>query len=335
MLYLYAVLLTLLAIVAEEIDDDDYFFIEQQQQQYNNRPPIDCPAKDLKQELYGTAFFPSYVNMPTELYDYIEQTWMQSEHPPSECRNIYFEYSDQANKTRRRRPCKISDPNRIIQFLHEMCESPRVWTSAASNGWNISSVSRDFHHMLIQFCRTFGDDWITPMSATQRTNCQGLWPNYPTAYQCLDGSKYRRRKTKNLPPGIERKMYYDWKHKMPEAIDVQAVCNKFGLCTELLTGGPGSMGDANLSHYVCNNDLNGSTLVDGTYANRPQFIKPDGSIEHKQARVCVEWLFGRNKLSWSMTGDVYKRASRWHNLAIRAAFTLSNMKRVWYLNQRS
>ena len=315
----------------EEFDDEDYLLIDRQQE-YQPRPPMkNTIGKDIKLDLYGTAFFEPYVNLPKPLYDAIWADFECSEHPISEARNIYFEYDEQENKTRRRRKCKISDENRFIEWLHQMNEQPRVWTSAAVNGWNHSSFSRDFIHVTLQFVRTFSDEWVAPMEDDQKRDCMGIWSDFPQSYQAMDGSMSRRRKTKNLPPGVLRKDYYDYKLKMPEAIDVQAVCNPFGICTELLTGGPGSMGDSNLSHFVCNGDWNNSTLVDGTYANRPQFVKPDGSIEHKQARVCVEWLFGRNKLDWAMTGCIFRRASRWHNLVIRAAFTLSNMKRLYNL----
>ena len=92
------------------------------------------------------------------------------------------------------------------------------------------------------------------------------------------------------------------------------------------------MGDAALSEFMCNADWALSTLVDGTYPRRPQFIKPDGSEEHAEARVCAEHMFGRNKSDWWMTGQIYRRESRFHNLCIRATFILSNMKlkyRMW------
>ena len=318
-----AVLTALMAVIDDDDDDDQLLFDKTKKKAHI---PIRCDARDVKGDIYGTAFFEPWVGMPTGLYDWL---WKGMREPIREPRNIYFEYTDAENKRRRRRPCKISDENRFIEFLHTMNENGRVWTSASCNGWNISSVSRDFIHVLMQFCKTYSTEWICKMDVEEKRNYQGTWEQYPDAYQLMDGSMYRRRKTKNLPDGVQREDYYDHKLKMPEAVDVQAVCNPIGFCTELLTGGPGSMGDANLSQFICQDDWKNSTLVDGTYPQRPQFIKCDGTIEHKRARVGVEWLFGRNKTDWSLTGTIYRKSSRFHNLAIRASFTLSNMKKMW------
>ena len=213
-----------------------------------------------------------------------------------------------------------------------MNENQREWTSARDNGWNITSVSKDFFHVLIQFCKTFADDWICKPTDDEKRDWQGSIKGYPTAYQIMDGVMMRRRKTKNLPEGVERSDYYDHKLNMPEAVDVQAVANPNGFVTELLTGGPGSMGDSTLSRFVCNDDWKDSTLVDGTYPQRPEFIKCDGSKAHKRGRVTIEWVFGRVKTDWWIVGDIYRKSSRFHNLAIRAAFVLNNMKKMWALN---
>ena len=85
------------------------------------------------------------------------------------------------------------------------------------------------------------------------------------------------------------------------------------------------MCDSAASYYVCNDDRVNSTLVDDGYPNRPQFIRPDGSDEHKIARTIVERYFGRLKLLWKMVSNIYCRGSKWHSTVIRAAFILTNM----------
>ena len=100
--------------------------------------------------------------------------WEGMKDPIREPRNIYFEYTDEQNRNRRRRPCKISDENRFIEFLHTMNENGRVWTSATINGWNISSVSRDFIHVLIQFCKTYSNDWICKMTDDEKELSRGI-----------------------------------------------------------------------------------------------------------------------------------------------------------------
>ena len=42
---------------------------------------------------------------------------------------------------------------------------------------------------------------------------------------CIEEEKQR------LHPDVERSDYYEYKLKMPEAVDVQAVCNPIGFCT--------------------------------------------------------------------------------------------------------
>ena len=62
------------------------------------------------------------------------------------------------------------------------------------------------------------------------------------------------------------------------------------------------------SNYICLNDPPNSVLVDDGYpAINPAFIPPDGTDQHKESRVAVEWCFGSNKMDWTMTGTKYKR----------------------------
>ena len=59
---------------------------------------------------------------------------------------------------------------------------------------------------------------------------------YPTAYQCLDGSHFHKRKSTRLPPGVRRRELHLYKHKYSEGQNVQAVVNHFGVATQVVTG---------------------------------------------------------------------------------------------------
>ena len=86
------------------------------------------------------------------MYDYIYENLEELIEEP---RNIDFECSDEENKRRRRTRCKMSTKNRIIHFLHTMAAAPNVFDEAAMNAWNISSVSKDFRWVSLQFVKRF------------------------------------------------------------------------------------------------------------------------------------------------------------------------------------
>ena len=88
------------------------------------------------------------------------------------------------------------------------------------------------------------------------------------------------------------------------------------------------MQDAAASRMCCRNDAPQSILVDDTYPDeeeRIEFIKPHGREEHRRARSVVERYFGQLKRKWKLVGRKFSRDARWHSLAIRAAFILTNM----------
>ena len=116
-----------------------------------------------------------------------------------------------------------------------MSEQPRIWNCAFENHWNISSVSRDFKHILIYFNKRFSD-WISPLSDEQKVAAQGLYQHNDDSCCALDGSMFRRYKRKYLENGIRRSDYYDHKRKYPEALNVQCVATKSNVVTHLLTG---------------------------------------------------------------------------------------------------
>ena len=238
-----------------------------------------------------------------------------------------FKYTPDENYNRKRRPCKISTINRILHFIHTMRTGDIVWDAAKDNHWNSHSVSQDFCHVLYHFVKTFDSTWIQDMDDYER-GINRNFPGYPTAYQACDGTHFHRRKSATLPPGVHRRQVYLHKHKYPEGQNVQAVVNHFGVATQVATGIPAATSDRQACKYVCTNDLPGSTLVDGGYPGsdeRIQFIKSDNTRRHADARSVVERYFGLLKRKWQMVGGQFHRDARWHSLAIRAAFILTNM----------
>ena len=43
---------------------------------------------------------------------------------------IYFKFSDEENKHRKKRRCKINTKNRIIHFMHTMGDAPKLFNIA-------------------------------------------------------------------------------------------------------------------------------------------------------------------------------------------------------------
>ena len=209
----------------DEDDDDD------NNMQY--RLIANVQPNDIYNKIYGTVWFKHYTGINQALFDYIIG---EIGFDVTEARNIHFAYSDHDNYFRKRRKCKITVRNRIINFLHQMRTGEIVHDIAYENGWNASSVSADFFHVLIQFVKRFDSEWIRKMDDNIKDQLLGLFEGYPTAYQALDGVQFPRRKSKRLPNGIRRRELYLYKHKFPEGENVQAVINHFGLATEVLTG---------------------------------------------------------------------------------------------------
>ena len=321
------VIMIMYQIFLEIVDDDeeDELMTDDKYNPWQHMQIGNVAARDIYNDIINTGFFYSWANCPRAMFDYIRNGMAERLSQP---RNIDFLYTDAQNALRRRRPCKVSLDNRVLHLLHTFGEGNKVWKAAAQNGWNISSVSKDFRWALICFVKEFGD-WISDLTPAQRAAQQGLISDdYPTVVKILDGSMYRRRKTTHLPPGINRKDYYDHKRNWAEAINVQACVTHNGMCCELLTGSPRRQGDAKASRYICLNDPPQSVFTDeGFPGSRSAFVRSNGTREHKQQRVPVEWYFGHNKMDWQLTGSMYRRSSLFHNLAIRASFILSNMKK--------
>ena len=227
---LFLIITHILRLFALFDDDDDGD--EEQQYRYQYQQIGNVAARDVYGDLYGTPFFPYWVNCNETHFQYIHDSLHDVIGQP---RNIHFNYTPTENLNRRRRRCKISDTNRVVDFLHVMGEAPKVWCSAADNGWNPSSQSRDFRHVLWHFVDTFAGQWIRPLTNAERISNR-IIPGYSTAYSIIDGCMFMRRRTKNLKPGIRRRDYYDKKHNHPESVIVQCIATYDGVVTHLLTG---------------------------------------------------------------------------------------------------
>ena len=287
------------------------------------------PAKDVYAAMRDSGYCAHHYNMNPRMFEFIIHEMLPLVAQPI---NVDFKYTYEENLERRWSSCKLDNLNRIGAFLHEMSEGTKVWTSAWQNGWNAPSISRNWRHNLFHFLDRFDGQWIRPMSATELVQNQ-VWPNYPTACCALDGSMFRRRMTTTLPDGVDRVDYFDHKHQRPEAINVQSICTSSGIATHLLTGVPGRMPDINAGrHLLHGNQSFGDRqiLTDATYSHYDRRLVPsDDTVEHAAARSCVEFKFGSVKTNYQLVGGTYRRSSEWHSAAIRGAFILDNMRKVF------
>lgn len=193
----------------------------------------DIAARDIYSEIYGTPFFKHYTGVHENLFDYI---CIRLEPAIFEARNYNLRNDFEENKGRKRRPCKISNKNRIINFLHGMRTGEIVWDAARNHGWNIMSASQDFFHVLYHFVKLFDSSWLCEMSDIQKNGLKGRVPEYSTSYQTLDGSHFLTTKSKTLPDGVRRREVYCWKHRWPQGKNVQAVISHYGHATEISIG---------------------------------------------------------------------------------------------------
>eukprot|EP01084_Bolivina_argentea_P242205 406389_1 len=308
-------------------DDEDEFEFEFQSNEQGWQIGANFPPQDIYNDIKGTIFFPHHANCNEKMFEYIKNGMGNV---ITQSRNNKFVYSRQQNLLRRRRKNKITVENRILEFLHQHGEQTKVWESAFHNGWNPSSVSRDYKHCLIHFVATF-NGWIRPLTDAQKRDCR-VYENYPTVFCGIDGSMFQRRITHKLPNHISRRDYYDHKSKYGESQNVQAVATKANITTHLTTGIPGAMCDSNACRYIAVNEWDRGILSDSGYPQERRFVRSDGTMEHKQERAHIEHLFHQVKGDWEMVGGVYNRDSKYHSLAIRAAFILNNMKKSFGTN---
>ena len=130
--------------------------------------------------IHNTVFFKHYTGINEDLFDYIYNRLNERLY---EARNIYFKYGCEFNKTRNRRACKINNRNRIINFLHQMRTCDIIWNIAFEYGWDITSASVDFFHVLFHFVDEFYDEWVHQMTDQQKNDMKGMFIGYPEAFQ--------------------------------------------------------------------------------------------------------------------------------------------------------
>eukprot|EP01083_Nonionella_stella_P081523 224616_1 len=132
-------------------DDDDWIMDDRsricQSQAIGHRE-----AHDMYGELTNTIFFKHYTGIYDDLFRYIHN---RIKNRLFEARNIQFEYEPDANRLRQRRRCKLTQANRLMNFLHQMKSGQIIWDAAREHGWNIASASNDFFHCLLHFVDEF------------------------------------------------------------------------------------------------------------------------------------------------------------------------------------
>ena len=142
----------------------------------------------------------------------------------------------------------------------------------------------------------------------------------------LDGKHFARRRSTELNDGTKRTEWYSYKHRQPEAQNVQAKICPFGLACEVITDAPAGMNDAAMSSRVCQNNNDQEVLVDKGYPiTNSKFVPPDGDSQASE-RVTVENYFAYLSNNWKLVGGTYKGKKELHSIVIRCAFILTNMK---------
>ena len=230
--FIIAVIVALFAWIYFEADDDEQRVFADDQS-FRSQAIGVVPARDVYSEIYGTVYFKHYTGITEELFDYI---CGHLEEEIYEARNYNLNLDLLFNKSRNRRSCKISNKNRIINWLHQMRTGQIIWDAAREHGWNIYSASQDFLHVLYHFVKIFDGDWIREMNDEQKNGLKGRVREYPNSYQSLDGTQMLSTKSKKLPDGMRRREVYCWKHRWPQGKNVQAVVSHFGHATEVMIG---------------------------------------------------------------------------------------------------
>eukprot|EP01083_Nonionella_stella_P063579 165213_1 len=181
---LCAFIVAFIIFINYELDDDeeDYDMVEQR-----TPPPQGIgkvPPRDIYSEIYGTVWMKHHTGVNERLFDYIDHHLNERLYEP---RNNDGEYDAWYNKyVRRRRACKISNRNRIINFLHQMRSGEILWDSSLEHQWCLYSCGVDFFHCLLHFVNTFDQEWIRNMSDNEIHASLGLFDGYQHAYQALD-----------------------------------------------------------------------------------------------------------------------------------------------------
>ena len=103
------------------------------------------------------------------------------------------------------------------------------------------------------------------------------------------------------------------------------------VCFVLCQGVPGRMCDANACTMVAEDEWDNSMLVDDGYPHRTdrRMVGPDQTYEHTSQRSPIERLFGNTKNNSKVVGGYYMRNRNYHDLFIRSAFILENLRRIF------
>lgn len=231
----------------------------------------------------------------------------------------------------RPKSCIVNTHNRVASWLYQMKHGCILACICERVGWNIASMSRDFHHVNAHFNKKYDKIWIKLHTNEEDDRLKGLIDGFPNATYILDGKQFIARKRTTLPSGHHRRDYYCFKHKFAHGLNAQALIDMLFLCCELVIT-PGGMPDRVGQQFILvNNARQRQVLVDGGYGERHgEFIKPladdsQAAQLHRQYRERVEHYFGRLSVQWQMVSEKYARKNDTHALTIRNSFILTNM----------
>ena len=153
---------------------------------------------NLYSEIHIASYFKHYTGINEDLLNFI-------------CSQVEAEIYEarKYNLIKKRRRCKTSNKNRTFNFLHQMRTGEMTW-DACNHGWNTTSTSQDFFHVLYHFVKTFDSAWLCPMSYSQRAWSRGRVPESASTHQALDGAQLLTTKSKKLPVEIRRSKACCW-----------------------------------------------------------------------------------------------------------------------------
>ena len=151
---------------------------------------------DIYGQLHNTPFFKKIVGIDEIIFDYIVD---RLRIPLSKPRNIHFKYTDAENDARRKRKCNMSIENRLVAFLTRMKNGRTLWENAFQFSYNISSLSRDFDWIAINFDATLEPIWIRNLNQREKQASMGLIDGmYGTCYICVLSTKIHNLKFVNI-----------------------------------------------------------------------------------------------------------------------------------------
>jgi len=109
---LISLALTATTVILCQNDFDDY-----QRSKSNIQPLGKLEPQDIIQRLFKTSFFRPIVGVTEEIFEYLHNKLEIYILSP---RNVYFDYDDEENISRKFRECKLSTRNRLGCFLMQL-----------------------------------------------------------------------------------------------------------------------------------------------------------------------------------------------------------------------